>query len=174
MTLSVCLLPDARGEVVVRRLWDRLEDAGVPTLASHTHGRHLPHLTLAAVRSDDVATTRAAVEVLPAVAPHAVRFDSFGTFRRSRCWLGPVVTADLLARQRKAADAVRSAGLELHRHYEPDGWTPHLTIAPRLHLRDLPTVAGVVYDVLPLTVRVDRAAVVDTATGTTHPLPHLL
>jgi hypothetical protein len=47
MALSVCLLPDETGERAVRRLWHRLEGAGVPTLLSHTHGRHVPHLTLA-------------------------------------------------------------------------------------------------------------------------------
>ena len=29
-------------------------------------------------------------------------------------------------------------------------------------------------DVLPLTIRVDRAALIDTATGQTWPLPHVL
>lgn len=170
MTLSVCLLPDRSGETVVRRLWARLEEDGVPTLASHTHGRHLPHLTLAAVRSTDPVPVLAAVAGLPASTPTSVRFDSFGTFRRSRCWLGPVVTRDLLDRQQQVARAVLAAGLDLHRHYRPDGWTPHLAIAPRLHLRDLPLAAGAVYDVLPLTLRMTHSAVVDTATGAVHPV----
>lgn len=170
MTLSVCLVPDPTGEAVVRRLWARLEEAGVPTLASHTHGRHLPHLTLAAVRTSDPRPVLAAVAGLGADAPPAVRFDSFGTFRRSRCWLGPVVTRDLLDRQQEVARAVLAAGLDLHRHYRPDAWTPHLAIAPRLHLRDLPVAAGAVYDVLPLTLAMARTAVVDTATGAVHPV----
>jgi hypothetical protein len=50
MALAVCLLFDRRTDRILRGLWDRLEDLGVPTLKSHTHGRHVPHLSLAVLR----------------------------------------------------------------------------------------------------------------------------
>jgi hypothetical protein len=62
----------------------------------------------------------------------------------------------------------------LHRHYEPGSWVPHLTLAPRLHLEDLPKVAAAVYDVLPVTATMTTVAVVDTSDGSRHPLPHLV
>jgi hypothetical protein len=40
MALAVCLLFDRRTDRALRALWHRLEELGVPTLASHTHGRH--------------------------------------------------------------------------------------------------------------------------------------
>jgi hypothetical protein len=49
-----------------------------------------------------------------------------------------------------------------------------VTLAPRLHLTDLATVAAVVYDVLPVTARVTRAALIDTSTGEREQLPRLL
>ncbi len=43
---TVELLPDARLEDGVRRLWDLLLAAGLPSLATHTHPTNRPHLTV--------------------------------------------------------------------------------------------------------------------------------
>jgi 2'-5' RNA ligase len=174
IALAVCLLLDRPADLAVRALWRRLEAAGVPTLLSHTHGQHVPHVTYAALRSGDPEAVSSALAALPEAAPMTLRFDAFGTFRRSRCWLGPAVSADLVARQQQVASAAVRVGAELHHHYRPDEWVPHLTLAPRLHLTDLPTVAAAVYDVLPLTVRVSRAALIDTSSGRRQELPHLV
>jgi hypothetical protein len=45
MALALCLLLDRRSDALVRELWKRLEENGIPTLLSHTHGRHVPHLS---------------------------------------------------------------------------------------------------------------------------------
>lgn len=170
----MCLLLDDRADTAVRRLWRRLEAAGVPTLLSHTHGHHVPHLTYASLRSYDLAAVQSALAALPAAQPMTLRFDALGTFRRSRCWLAPGVTADLVARQQAVVSAVEATGADLHHHYRPGDWVPHLTLAPRLHLTDLPTVAAAVYDILPLEATLARSALVDTSTGRHHPLPHLV
>ncbi len=174
MALSVCLLLDPVADRAVRRLWERLEADGIRTLLTHTHGRHVPHLTLATLRSYDHDAVRCGLTDLPAPEPTVVPFDGLGMFRRSRCWLLPAVTAELLARQESVVEAVRATGADLHRNYEPGSWMPHLTLAPRLHLEDLPTVARTVFEVLPLTVRFSRAALVDTSTGRMVLLPHLV
>jgi 2'-5' RNA ligase len=170
MALAVCLLLDRRSEQQVRGLWQRLEQAGVPSLASHTHGRHLPHLSLAVLRTYDADKVAAAVENLPSADVTALYFDALGLFRRGRCWLVPSVTAGLVRRQEAVVEAVRDTGADLHRHYEPGLWVPHFTIAPRVRLGSLPEVAALVYDVLPLQVLADRAALVDSSTGRVWPL----
>jgi 2'-5' RNA ligase len=174
MALSVCLLPDARADRALRHLWQRLEADGIRTLLTHTHGRHVPHLTLATLRGYDEDRVRTALGGLPDRAVATVTFDGLGMFRRSRCWLLPAVTADLLERQQAAVAAVVAAGADLHRNYRPGSWMPHLTLAPRLHLEDLATVARVVFEVLPLPVSFPRAALVDTSTGRVTVLPSLL
>jgi hypothetical protein len=50
---TVELLPDARLEDGVRRLWDRLRDAGLPSLATHSQASNRPHLTVLTAGSLD-------------------------------------------------------------------------------------------------------------------------
>lgn len=174
MALAVCLTLEERSDLVVRRLWDRLEAAGVRTLLSHTHGEHLPHLSYVSLRSYDLDAVRAALAALPEAPPLRLHFDGFGTFRRSRCWLAPAVDPDLVARQLRVVEAATSTGADLHHHYRPGLWLPHLTLAPRARLVDLPALAAQVYDVLPLVLTADAVSLVDTSTGAREVLPHLV
>ncbi|TDE12968.1 2'-5' RNA ligase family protein [Jiangella asiatica] len=173
MALAVCMLLDPRAEAAVRRLWVRLEERGITSLASHTHGRHVPHLSLAVLRRWDVDEVRAALDGLPEGKPVDLHFDGIGTFRRGRCWLVSAVTADLVTRQERLVDVLRSCGSDLHRNYEPGSWIPHCTIAPRVQLADLGVLAATVYDVLPLRARAERAALIDSGTGQRWLLPRL-
>jgi 2'-5' RNA ligase len=171
--VSVCLLPDDPADRVVRRLWQRLEDAGVPTLLTHTHGRHLPHLTLAALTSCDIGAVHGALSSLSADEPVSTRVVGLGLFPRSRAWLVPVVTATLLARHERVVAAVQATGADIHPHYLPGRWLPHLTLSPRLRLDLLPTVTARVNEVLPLSVTFPRTALVETATGEVVPTDDL-
>jgi 2'-5' RNA ligase len=170
MTLSVCLMLDTSAQRAVHQLWQRLEDAGIPTLLSHTHGRHLPHLTLTSLRTWDPEAVEDELAQLPTPSPLVVHFDALGMFRRSRCWLVPAPTDELLRHQRAVFEAARRSGADNHKHYVPGRWVPHLTLAPRLHLADLPTVAGRVYDVLPLEATLSTITLIDTSTGARHRL----
>src|SRR3954447_22855317 len=173
MALAVCLLFDRSSERAVRNLWDRLEDLGVPTLRSHTHGRHVPHLSFAVLRDWQLDDVRKAVDALPDGGPAQLYVDALGTFRRGRAWLVPAVTAAVLERQERTVAALMATGADLHRHYLPGVWVPHCTIAPRVPLVALPVLAATVYDVLPLRVIADRAALIDSGTGQIWPLSHV-
>lgn len=172
MALAVCLLFDARTDHALRRLWRRIEDLGVQSLHSHTHGKHVPHLSYAVVQGD-IDRLVDAVTLLPDEGPSTLRFDALGMFRRSRPWLVPGLTRDIAARQERVVEAVESAGADLHAHYRPGVWVPHCTLAPRARLEELPLVAAAVYEVLPLVATVDGAALVDSSTGEMWPLPHI-
>jgi hypothetical protein len=170
MALAVCLLFDRRSERLVRELWDRLEAHGVRTLASHTHRRHHPHLSYAVLRSWDLALVQEAMAGLPDEGPVALRCYGTLSFPRGRFALAPAVTVDVARRQERVVTAVRAAG-DLHHHYLPGWWLPHVSVATRARGADLPVVARTVADTLPLTLVADRAALVDSATGRTWPLP---
>lgn len=174
MSLSVCLLPDATAERAIRALWTRLEQAGIATLKTHTHGRHVPHLTVASLLAFDQDRVREVVDALGRTEPTRLHFDALGMFPRSRCWLAPAAVDGLPARQDRLAAALVDTGAVLHRSYRPGVWVPHLTLAPRLHLADLPMVARHAFEVLPLTATMDRAALVETRTGARVELPYAL
>jgi 2'-5' RNA ligase len=166
--LSVCLLLDERADRAVRGLWRRLEYDGVRTLATYTHGRHVPHLTLASLGGDDPVPAQA-LAALAASLPLEVDLHALGVFTRSRCWLLPTVSIDLLRLHESVARTLD--GRAVHRHYRPGAWQPHVTLAPRMAADALPVVATRVYEVLPLPARLSRMVLVDTRTGEVHDLP---
>jgi 2'-5' RNA ligase len=171
VALSVCLLLDERADRAVRALWQRLEDAGVGSLLTHTHGRHRPHLTLASLLDATPGTLPVLRDRLAPcrdAASLTLRFDALGMFRRSRCWLVPEASRPLLDRQEQVAGIAASTDAMLHRNYAAGGWTPHLTLAPRLHLDRLPVVAGLAFDILPVDATLGPLVVVDTTTGDVH------
>ena len=157
----------------MRELWSRLEDAGVSTLATHTHRRHHPHLSYVVLRSWDLARVQEALALLPAAAPFPMSFHGTLAFPRGRAALAPAVTADMALRQWRIVTALEATGAELHHNYVAGRWVPHVSAATRAQGAQLTTVVRAIADVLPLTVRVDRAALVDSATGQTWPLPHI-
>lgn len=171
VALAVCLLFDARTDRALRHLWERLEDAGVPTLLSHTHGRHVPHLSYAVLREFEVSAVHAAVAALPDGGAVPLHFDALGLFRRSRAWLVPGVTASVLERQERVVATSQASGAELHRHYRPGYWVPHCSVAPRVRRESLAVLAAAVYEILPLEAVADRAALIDSSTGERWSLP---
>ena len=173
-SLSVCLLLDEAADQAVRRLWRQLEDDGLPALTLHTHGLHVPHLTFAAVGGASVDEVRDALARLPETRPESVTFAALGSFTGSRCSLVPAASAELVRRHERVVAALLAAGVQVHRHYLPGAWLPHLTIATRSPVEALPRIARRVYEVLPLTAVLERAAVVDTSAGVVHPLGRLV
>jgi hypothetical protein len=170
VALAVCLLFDRPTDRALRRLWQRLEDRGVPTPITHTHGRHVPHLSLAVLRSWDLDKVRAAVEALPDAGPTTVQFDAVAAFRRGRMSLVPAVTSGLAARQERVVEVLGASPDELHQHYVPGVWTPHVSVATRVRLEQTPLVLEAAYEMVPLVGSLTHAALVDAGTGTVYPL----
>ena len=164
MALAVCLLFDRRGDQLLRELWARLEDDGIRTLQTHTHGHHHPHLSYAVLLEWDFDRVRAALADLPDGGPFQIGFHGTVTFPRGRAALAPSLPAAVAQRQQRVAEVLAGCGL-LHRHYEPGNWVPHVSLAVRANGTTLPVVVKAVADVLPLTVTVDRAALIDSSTG---------
>jgi 2'-5' RNA ligase len=154
-------------------LWSRLEDAGVSTLATHTHRRHHPHLSYAVLRSWDLERVQEALAALPAGEPFTMSFHGTLAFPRGRVALAPAISAAVAVRQWRVVTALEATGAELHRNYVAGQWVPHVSVATRAQGARMVTVVKAIADVLPLTVRVDRAALIDSATGQTWRLPHI-
>ena len=174
MALAVCLLFDAASDLRVRELWSRLEDAGIATLATHTHRRHHPHLSYAVLRSWNLPPLRETLGRLPRVDPFSVTVHGTVVFPRGRAALAPSITPELGLRQSAAVTALGTLGADLHRHYRAGQWIPHISIATRANGEQLSTVVRMISDTVPLVIRIETAALVDTGTGQTWDLPHLI
>ena len=174
MALAVCLLFDPRSDGLVRGLWARLEEMGVGSLISHTHGHHRPHLSYAVLRQWDLEAVKAALE--PLAGADAVEASCQGSllFPRGRVALAPALRADVVARQERVVAALQAGGADLHHHSRPGRWVPHVSVATRATAAQLSSVVTAVSDVLPLVLRSDRSALVDSATGRMWPLPGVL
>lgn len=165
VALAVCLLFDPETDRAIRRLWTALEEAGIGTLLSHTHRRHVPHLSYAVLRTFDVEAVTEVVEGLTGGPALEVRFDAVGLFPRGRAALLLPATQPLLARQQAVVDAVTGTGADLHWHYRPGRWIPHCSLTTGTSQELLPTAAVRAFDVLPLEGRAVSAALIDSGTG---------
>ena len=171
MALALCLLLDRRSDRLVRSLWERLEADGIPTLLSHTHGQHVAHLSYAVLLAWQEDAVRDAVARLGDGGPVDVSVQGTVIFPRGRAALAGSATVDLVARHTRAVEALRRTGATIHRHYEPGHWTPHVSATTGVPGARLQAVVDAVSDRLPMTLRFDRAALIDTTYGTTWELP---
>ncbi len=167
MSLAVCVLFTPEGQQLVRRLWARLEAQGVPTLLTHTHRRHSPHLSLAVLRKWDLDTVSAALEPLCGGDPFELSMPGIVAFTRGRASLAVGVGADLARRQQRVCEVLLASGADLHRHYQPGKWVPHVSLTTGGSAAQLPLISTLVNDALPLTLGVESAALIDTSTGQT-------
>lgn len=126
------LSPDPAGSDAVRRDWQALRDAGLPSQLDHRGITNAPHVTLVATPEPvDAVVAARAVELLVPLLPVPVPLSGmvvFGGPRPSLAWLlevpDPVVAAVLELRAMTTG----------HRH---QGWLPHVTLARRLRRDDV-------------------------------------
>ncbi|MBB3040285.1 2'-5' RNA ligase family protein [Nocardioides soli] len=170
MALAVCLLFDGRSERLVRDLWSRLEVHGIRTLETHTHRRHRPHLSYAVLRAWDLDRVRAIVEAMPDGGGFLAEGHGSVLFPRGRVALAVSIPAAVALRQERVATALVAAGADLHQHYRPGHWIPHVSVATRAKGTRQAAAVTMVADTLPLGLTVARAALIDSATGQTWPL----
>lgn len=170
MSLSVCLLFDRDTNHALRSLWARLESIGVPTLLTHTHEKHLPHLSYAVLRQWDMDRVVEAVESLPAGAPVPLHFDTVGHFHRGRAALVAAPSIDLLRRQERVFGALAATGADLHHYYLPGKWVPHTSLATHVRAGQLARMTSLAHDILPLDAVAEAASIIDSGTGRRHDL----
>ncbi|MEH1165891.1 2'-5' RNA ligase family protein [Micromonospora sp. CPCC 205539] len=124
-------------DAVVRSVWDRMAEAGLPSLARNTHPTNRPHLTLAAVDEFPPEAEHRLAELFDVALPVPVTLDRIAVLDGSAplVWLvrpAPALTAlhaavwDVLA----GADGQRP-------WHAPGVWVPHLSLALRFRDADL-------------------------------------
>lgn len=174
MALAVCQLFDARSDRLLRELWARLESEGVGTLASHTHGQHHPHLSYAVLRTWELEEVRETLADLPGGERFTAACHGSLIFPRGRVALAPSIPAEVAQRQERVVRRLQDAGADLHRHYFPGQWVPHVSVVTRASAIQLALVVKAIADVLPMELHAERTALVDSSSGQVWSLPRVL
>ena len=161
---------DAHATRRIRALWDAMEAAGIPSLRDLTHRRHRPHLSLAVAERLDPTTVVAALQGLPASPPLTVNFDFVGQFVGRVLWLGPALSAELLAHHAAVHARLVDAGIDVDPLYRPGAWVPHCTMSMRVPRPVLTEAVRLCLEALPIPATLVGAAVADHNRGEYHPL----
>ena len=134
---SIEMLTDAAGSDVVRRDWQALHDAGLPSQLDHRGTTNSPHVTVVAAPALAAEHEQRARDLVAALLPVDLRTGGIGLLG------GRKVS---LVRLLDVPDALVRAVLDL-RSFVPDvqhsGWLPHLTLARRVSRADVPAALEV-------------------------------
>jgi 2'-5' RNA ligase len=175
MAYAVELLFDPISETTVRDLWAQLESAGLPSLATRTHRRHRPHVSLSVAEQIQPGQLQSARERL--AARHLdVTLHSAAVFpRKGVLYLSVVPTAPLLRLHEDVHWALRNNTVGLWDTYAVGAWVPHCTLAQGLTRAQIAQAIDLLHDQPQpvVTAHIVSAGLLDTATGEVLPLPDL-
>ena len=129
MVQTVELLLDEQTDAAVRRAWDVLAAAGLPSHARHAGATNRPHVTMAVASAiPDTLGERLAGAV--SALPLPVRLGGLVCFAGRRRVLARLVVPSAALLRLHAAVATAVVGCpDLRSLMLPDRWTPHVTLA---------------------------------------------
>jgi hypothetical protein len=125
------LVPDEAGDVGVRRDWQALRDAGLPSQLDHAATTNTPHVTVLALPAMDRGTEARASALVGAMLPVRVRASGLAVLGGQKVTIARLLDVPQ-ALTRAVLDLRDGAGGERH-----PGWLPHITLARRLRREDL-------------------------------------
>lgn len=160
---SIELLFDEATEERLRADWRALADAGLPSLADHPSDTNRPHVTVAV--ADDGGLDRAEEATRAVAAGWGLGGAGLAGLVGAPILFGGHRGRWVLARQVVASRPLLVLQAAVHRAIEhnapdatvsdltrPDGWTPHVTLAHRIGVDDLPAALQAL-DVEPVAAR---------------------
>jgi 2'-5' RNA ligase len=163
---------DDDADRAVRALWSRLERAGVPSLATRTHGRHRPHVTFALANTIPAATREALRTDLGKLAIPRLWLSTLGAFAsvENVLMLAAVVDTELLAVHSAVHDVLAGRVKGPSAYYLPGSWVPHCTLAQGGDPATTAAGFAALHPIEPIRATVVEIAVVDSHTGLAEPL----
>ncbi|MFC7360989.1 2'-5' RNA ligase family protein [Nocardioides astragali] len=133
---AIELVPDAAGCDVVRREWQALRDAGLPSWLDRG-ATNTPHVTLVAAPALGPQDEERATELIGTLLPTEVRVAGIALLGGNRVTLVRVVDVP---------DELARAVLDLRAdvpYVQHPGWLPHVTLARRISRSDVPAALEV-------------------------------
>ena len=170
MSRGVVLWPDAEAGRAVRDLWDVLTERGLPSLATHTHRLHQPHVSLTVGEHLPAREALSALGCVPA-APIPLQVEAVAVFPGGHLILPVVVNQGLLDEQRRVHDAVDAVMVDPWPYYRPGAWMPHITLGMSYSPDQLALALPLVLASLPVEGHLDHGGVEDGSSGENWPAP---
>lgn len=173
MAHALELFFDPAGEAAIKAVWVRLEAAGLPSLATRTHRRHRPHVTLAVAERIETARLGGVRDRL--AATHLdITLYSPAVFQRSGVlYLSVVPTLALLRLHQEVHTALPNSLVAPRDTYLVSAWVPHCTLAQGLDRVQLARGVDLLYEQPIVETHISGAGVLDTTTGEVLPLATL-
>ena|SRR5437660_5871601 len=175
MAQALEFLFDPDSDAAVRSLWERLERAGVPSLATRTHRKHRPHVTFALAGSIPPATRDALRVDLRQLSIPRLWLSTLAAFSTvdNVLMLAAVVDTELLAVHSAVHDILAGRVKQPSAYYLPGSWVPHCTLAQGVESAQTAAGFAAVHPIDPIHASVIEVAVVDTHTGVADPVLEL-
>jgi hypothetical protein len=158
------LWPDSATGRVIRDLWDAIAEQDVPSMATHTHRLHQPHVSLIVAEHLPVKAALEAVGPVPA-EPIRMLVNATGVFPGGFLFLACVANRQLLDEQRRVYHAVRPLAVDPWPYFDPGTWTPHFTTGWALTHQQLSEALPIALDYLPIEGWFDHGGVEDGSTS---------
>jgi 2'-5' RNA ligase len=133
-------------------------------MATHSHRRHVPHISLFVAEDLPVSGALAALGRVPK-EPLRLLIESAGMFPEGNLFLAAIVTPALQEEQRRVHDLIESMAFDPWPHFAPGTWTPHITTARSLTSDQVGPAMSIVLPHLPIEGRLDSGGVEDGKTG---------
>lgn len=151
----------------VRALWQRLEDAGVPSLATRTHRQHRPHVTLAVAGTIPAAARKSLRAELRLLSIPDLWLYTLSTFPGEDpvLLMGAVVDTELLAVHSAVHDILAGKVTNPSAYYFPGAWVPHCTLAQGITSEQLAAGFAAALPLEPIRASIAEIGVTDTRTG---------
>jgi 2'-5' RNA ligase len=162
---AVELLFEPAAEAEIKDVWARLEAAGVPSLASRTHRRHRPHISLTVAERIDTDQLQGASDSLSATHLDVTLYAPAVFPRPGVLYLSVIPTLPLLRVHEEVQAALTDSMLAPRDGYSVGGWMPHCTLAQDLTRAELLRGIDLLYDQPPITAHVDSGGLLNTSTG---------
>ena len=175
MAQGLVFLFDPETDAAVRALWARLEQAGVPSLATHTHRKHRPHVTFALASAIPPVTRDALRADLRQLSIPRLWLNTLAAFAtiENVLMLAAVVDTELLAVHSAIHDILAGRVKQPSAYYLPGSWVPHCTLAEGIEPAQTAAGFAAVHPVEPIHATVTEIGVMDSRTGAVDPVVEL-
>lgn len=161
-----CYLDD-EADHAVRNLWQRLEQAGVPSPATAERGHHRPHVSFALGSAIPQAARKDLAADLSRLAMPHLWLYTLGTFPTAEnvLFLGAVTDTELLAVHVALHDTLAGRVRDPWAYHLPGAWIPHCTLTREITPNQLAEAFAALHPVEPIRARVAEVGIADTKTG---------